>query len=179
MAGVLQHEIKKRHPFTCLEQEVYLNLLRTIDLLGRDFDELLRTTGISQTGYNVLRILRGAAETPNNSQHADGPEHSTSPHRPVGLPCGEIGSRLVTREPDVTRLLDRLEKRTLIQRHRCDKDRRVVYAAITPAGQALLASLDAPILALHHKQLSHLSQANLSKLIELLEHARSAPTASA
>lgn len=158
MSGLLQQELKKRNPFESREQEVYLNLLRTMDLLARDFDELMRREGISQTGYNVLRILRGVKLGAEGGSGA--------------LPCGEVGGRLVTREPDVTRLLDRLEKRSLIVRKRCEKDRRVVYAAITDGGMELLARLDEPTMALHKRQLSHMGEEGLSKLIELLEAAR-------
>src|SRR6266849_6704672 len=101
----------------------------------------------SATQYNVLRILRGA---------------------PEGLPCGEIASRMITRDPDVTRLLDRLEKRGLISRCRETKDRRTVMARITQEGLKLLTRLDEPVQADHRKQLGHLGRERLRTLTELL-----------
>jgi DNA-binding MarR family transcriptional regulator len=148
----LGEEIKKVRPFDAVEQEAFLNLLRTADVLAGDMAELFKPSGLSATQYNVLRILRGAG--------------------PDGLPCGEVAARLITRDPDVTRLLDRLEKRRLISRCRDAKDRRVVCARITDAGETLLAELDPLVLAAHRKQLSHMSATQLKQLIELLEVAR-------
>src|SRR6266853_556686 len=115
----------------CPEEAAFLDLLRTTDMLSRGPAQVLKTEELSATQYNVLRILRGA---------------------PQGLPCGEIANRMVTRDPDITRLLDRLEKRALISRSRETKDRRMVMAQITPAGLKLLAGLDAPIQEVHRKQ---------------------------
>src|SRR5882762_8093802 len=103
---------------TCPEEAALLDMVRTCDLLSRGPALVLRTEDLSGTQYNVLRILRGA---------------------PEGLPCGEIASRMVTRDPDITRLLDRLEKRGLISRCRETKDRRTVMARITPDGLKLLS----------------------------------------
>src|SRR5205085_1671757 len=100
----------------------------------------------------VLRILRGAG--------------------PDGLPCGEVAARMITRDPDVTRLLDRMEKRKLITRSREKNDRRVVCARIADAGLKLLSELDPIVLQAHRKQLSHMNEAQLRQLIELLELAR-------
>jgi DNA-binding MarR family transcriptional regulator len=118
----------------------------------RGMAELFRTVGLSPTQYNALRILRGAGEP--------------------GLTCGEIASRLITADPDVTRLLDRLEKAQLIARVRSTEDRRVVRARITPAGLEALAGLDGPVAALHVRQLGHMGRERLATLIELLESAR-------
>ena len=134
------------------EAVAYLQLLRTADLLSRDMSDLLKTEELSATQYNVLRILRGA---------------------PEGLPCGEIAARMITRDPDVTRLLDRLEKRGLISRCRETKDRRTVMARITPQGLKLLSRLDEPVQAGHRKQLGHLGRERLRTLTELLRVARS------
>jgi DNA-binding MarR family transcriptional regulator len=112
---------------------------------------VLKTEDLSGTQYNVLRILRGA---------------------PEGLPCGEIASRMITRDPDVTRLLDRLEKRGLISRCRETKDRRTVMTRIAPPGLKLLADLDEPIRDAHRKQLGHLGPKRLQTLAELLRLAR-------
>jgi DNA-binding MarR family transcriptional regulator len=134
------------------EEAAFLELVRTGDLLSRGLVRLLKSEGLSPTQYNVLRILRGASE---------------------GLFCGEIASRMITRDPDVTRLLDRLEKRGLISRCREAKDRRTVMARITPEGLELLARLDEPVQAAHRKQLGHLGRQRLRVLAELLRAARS------
>ncbi len=133
------------------EEMAYLELLRTADMLSRNLSDLLKTEDLSSTQYNVLRILRGA---------------------PDGLPCGEIGSRMITRDPDITRLLDRLEKRGLISRHRETKDRRMVMARITPDGIQLLSRMDEPVRAAHRAQLGHLGRERLKDLTELLQVAR-------
>ena len=134
------------------EEAVFLELMRTTDVLSRGLVGVLKTEGLSSTQYNVLRILRGA---------------------PEGLPCGEIASRMITRDPDVTRLLDRLEKRTLISRCRETRDRRTVMARITPEGLKVLSRLDEPVQAGHRKQLGHLGRERLRALAELLGRARS------
>ncbi len=141
----------RRHP-ECPEEAAFLELVRTTDLLSRGLVRVLKTEDLSSTQYNVLRILRGA---------------------PEGLPCGEIANRMITRDPDVTRLLDRLEKRDLISRNREEKDRRTVLARITPAGLKVLASLDEPIQTAHRKQLGHLGRERLTELTELMGLARS------
>jgi MarR family transcriptional regulator, organic hydroperoxide resistance regulator len=152
MAKDIQTEIKQRKPFTCREEELFLNILRSSDLLGRRIAEVLKTSELSATQYNVLRILRGA-----------GPE---------GLACGEIGDRMVTRDPDITRLLDRLEKRGLVARSREKEDRRVVTARITAGGLDLLKKLDDPVVQMHKAQLGHLEAKQQETLIRLLETAR-------
>ena len=134
-----------------LEETVFLDLLRTSDVLSRRIDYVLKNAELSANQYNVLRILRGAAE---------------------GLPCGEIGNRMITRDPDITRLLDRLEKRELISRCRETKDRRMVLTRITPAGLKLLAELDEPVQAAHREQLGHLGRERLKALSELLRESR-------
>ena len=121
-------------------------------MLSRGLIHVLKAEELSATQYNVLRILRGSLE---------------------GLACGEIASRMITRDPDVTRLLDRLEKRGLISRCRETKDRRTVMARITPEGLKLLARLDEPVQAGHRKQLGHLGRERLRLLTELLSAARS------
>ncbi len=136
----------------CPEEAAFLELLRTTDLLSRGLVRILKTEDLSPTQYNVLRILRGA---------------------PGGLACGEIANRMITRDPDVTRLLDRLEKRELISRCRETKDRRTVMARITPQGQKLLGRLDEPVQAAHRKQLGHLGRERLRALAELLSVSRS------
>src|SRR5437870_11439136 len=115
---------KKKGRVRCPEEAAFLDLLRTTDLLSRGPAQVLKTEDLSATQYNVLRILRGA---------------------PQGLCCGEIASRMITRDPDVTRLLDRLEKRGLISRYRETKDRRTVVVRITPQGIKLVTRLDGPV----------------------------------
>jgi len=133
------------------EEILYLALLRTGDMLSRAVDQLLKTEDLSSNQYNVLRILRG---------------------EPGGLACGKIGSRMITRDPDITRLLDRLERRGLISRWRDSTDRRTVMARITAGGLKLLTSLDEPIRRLHSKQLGHLSRERQHELARLLSLAR-------
>ena len=134
------------------EETAFLDLFRTCDLLSRGPAEVLKTEDLSPTQYNVLRILRGA---------------------PKGLPCGEIAGRMITRDPDITRLLDRLAKRGLIARRRETSDRRVVLTKIAPEGLEVLARLDGPIQQSHRQQLGHLGRERLKKLADLLEAARS------
>jgi DNA-binding MarR family transcriptional regulator len=130
-----------------------LELLRTSDTLSRRLAVVLKSEDLSATQYNVLRILRGA---------------------PKGLACGEIAARMITRDPDVTRLLDRMEKRGLISRCRETKDRRVVQARITTEGLQALERLDEPVLAAHHERLGHMNAEQLRTLKELLRMAREA-----
>ena len=152
MVRGLQAELKQNKPFNSLEDEAYLNLLRTTDALFRRQVEVLKAWSLSPTQYNALRILRGAGSE--------------------GVTCGELSERMLTRDPDVTRLIDRLETRGLIQRGRSDHDRRVVRTRITQAGLDLLAELDQPAAAWTKEHLGHLSDAQLRELIALLELAR-------
>ena len=154
--GTLERDLKQRRPFDSREAEAYLNLVRTTDLLSRKVAAVLKAHQLSEAQYNVLRILRGA-----------GPE---------GLACSEIGHRLVTRDPDVTRLLDRLERRALITRGRDPADRRVVTARISAAGLARLDTLDLPVRQAVECMLAPLGARRLGTLIELLELARAQVT---
>ncbi len=133
------------------EEAVFLELVRTADILSRRPAEVIKAAELSPTQYNVLRILRGAAEL---------------------LTCGEISKRMITRDPDITRLVDRLENRGLISRSRESRDRRTVLVQITKAGLALLASLDEPIQDAHRSQLAHLGEKRLKQLSELLSTCR-------
>jgi len=141
---------KRRPP--CAEEVAFVDLLRTCDLLSRPLPQLLKSEDLSATQYNVLRILRGS---------------------PEGLTCGEIASRMITRDPDITRLLDRLEKRGLISRWREARDRRVVMAKITADGLKVLARLDESVEETHRKQLGHMGKEKLRALAALLNDARS------
>jgi DNA-binding MarR family transcriptional regulator len=138
----LRQYIKQRKPFESLEQEVFLEVLRTGNAFVQDLVDLLRPYGLTQPQYNVLRILRGAG--------------------PGGLPTGEVGERMVvSREPDVTRLLIRMERQGL-----------VVTARITRKGLRLLKALDEPVRQMHARQLQHMSRRELDQLAGLLERAR-------
>jgi len=154
MVRRLQKAIRQRRPFRSLEAEAFLNIEHTADALMRSMAEVLKDADLSPTQYNVLRILRGA-----------GPE---------GLACGEIADRMITRDPDITRLLDRLVRRGLVERTRDGRDRRVVTTTITRKGVELLGSLDDPVQQLHARQLSHLGDRSLTRLVGLLEKARQA-----
>jgi DNA-binding MarR family transcriptional regulator len=147
----LQHELKKKRPFESLEQEAALGLMRTSDQLQIQFSRLFREHGLTPSQYNILRILRGEG---------------------APLPILEIASRTITVVPGITGLIDRLEQAGLVNRVRCEKDRRVIYVALTEQAAASLAALDEPLLALHRKVLSHLSRAELEELVRLLEKAR-------
>ena len=140
-----------RQPRACPEEAAFLDLLHTTDMLSRGLVPVLKAEELSATQYNVLRILRGA---------------------PEGLTCGEIAGRMITRDPDITRLLDRLEKRGLISRSRQANDRRIIMARITPGGLRLLARLDEPVQQAHQRQLGHLGRRRLGALSRLLRAAR-------
>jgi DNA-binding MarR family transcriptional regulator len=133
---------------TPLEDQIFVALLKAADSLASEAEQLMKANGLTSTQYNVLRILRGA-----------GPE---------GLPCSTIAERMISRDPDMTRLLDRMEKRALISRERQKEDRRVVKARITDEGLKLLKKMDAPIRELHKGQFSHMSSARLKTLMDLL-----------
>ena len=143
-------EVKKAR-IPCPEEVTFLELLRTTDTLSRKLSEVLKAEELSSNQYNVLRILRGA---------------------PDGLPCGEIGNRMITKDPDITRLLDRLERRNLIVRSRDTRDRRMVTGRITQDGLELLARTDEPVRDAHRSQLGHLGRDRLRALNELLLIAR-------
>lgn len=135
-----------------LEARTFVALLKTADALGQDAEQLLKTTGLSGAQYNVLRILRGA--------------------EPPGLACRGISEHMISHDPDMTRLLDRMEKRSLIVRERQSDDRRVVKTRITPQGLSLLKTLDRPVQELHKRQFRHMSAARLKTLSDLLEEVR-------
>jgi DNA-binding MarR family transcriptional regulator len=148
----LQDELKKRLPFDSPEQEAMLNLLRTNDTFELEFVRLFRQHGLSPPQYNILRILRGSGGE--------------------GLPCLEVAGRMVTCVPDITRLIDRLERAGLVARTRSNEDRRVVQVSILARGLDLLKALDEPVLALHKRLIGHLSRDELAELNRLLVKAR-------
>lgn len=154
MASKAQGELKQTRPFETAEAEAYVNILRTADALTRPIEQVLGSAGLSSPQYNVLRILRGAGAE--------------------GLACREIGARMIARDPDITRLLGRLEKRGLIRRTRDQQDRRVTLTRITKEGLRILRELDGPVRATHQRQFGHMSRRKLLELIRLLEEARAA-----
>ena len=148
----LKAEIGQKPPFSSVEEEAFLNLLRTSDYLHRAFEQKIRGWGLTSTQYNVLRILRGAP--------------------PEGLTCAAIGDRMVAAEPDITRLLARLKRLKLIRQHRDRHDRRVVWTQIANAGLKLLRTMDPVIERVPIELLGHMSRAELAEFIRLLELAR-------
>jgi len=152
MASRLQDEIKQTRAFRSVQEEAYLNLVRTAAVLGHSFAESLKEHGITGTQYNVLRILRGAG--------------------PAGLCRNEVRDRLIAQVPDVTRLLDRMEEAGHVARERDATDRRLVTTTITRAGIRLLDELEKPVAAVHTRLLGHMTDAQLAKLIDLLALAR-------
>lgn len=141
--------IKQTRPFGGLEHLVFLAIQRAAADLTQQAGDLLRPFGVSGAQYNVLRILRGASGE--------------------GLACGEIADRLVARDPDMTRLLDRMQKQGLVTRSRAKDDRRVVTTRITAEGLRIVGELDEPMAALHRRQLGHLGQTRLRDLASLLD----------
>ena len=152
----LKDELKQNLPFRSREQEAYLSLLRTADSLRSNVEGKLNEFGLTGTQYNALRILRGAGAE--------------------GLPCNEIGDRMITHDPDVTRLLNRLETRGFVTRMRGKADRRVIYGKITAAGLKLLRQMDEPVEKYGKEILKHVSQEKLQALIDLLELVRTSAT---
>jgi DNA-binding MarR family transcriptional regulator len=148
-AAAVKEEIRQNKPFESLEQEVFLTLLWSADRLQWRLNETLRTYGLSPTQYNALRILRGAGKQ--------------------GLACSEVAERMITRDPDITRLFDRMGKMGLVQRKRASEDRRVVVAQITVQGLALLKKLDPVVQSFLRTLLGHMGTKNLRALLESLQ----------
>ena len=151
MAG-LKQEIAQQRPFASVEEEALLNVLRTSDCLQRAFVRRTRHWGITPTQYNVLRILRGA--------------------EPNGLTCSEVGERMITAVPDITRLLARMKAQKFIRQQRDKKDRRVVWTHISASGLELLSKIDPEITQIPGELLGHLGRKDLDEFIRLLELAR-------
>jgi DNA-binding MarR family transcriptional regulator len=150
--GSLKAELKQNKPFETLEDEVFVNIMRTAQVLMRKEAEFFKGYELTPSQFNVLRILRGA--------------------EPDGLICREISERMIAFDPDMTKLLDRLESRGYITRDRQQKDRRVITVRITEDGLALLKTIDRPILDMVGKALGHLGEKKLKMLNELIEEAR-------
>ncbi len=153
----IREELKQTRPFFSAAQEAFLTIQRTADDLSQKFEQFLKPWGVSGTQYNVLRILRGA-----------GPE---------GLRCGEIGERMVAHDPDITRLLDRMEKAGWIERARHARDRRVVLTHINRRGLDLLKQIDKPIEEFTRQLGSHIPERRFRELIDILDEIRNQPGA--
>ena len=152
MAGRIQEEIQQRIPFKDLGAEAFLNLARTYEILETRLSEFLRPYDLSPTQYNMLRILRGAG--------CD------------GLTCSKAAERMVTHDPDVTRLVDRMEGKGWISRERSPKDRRVVTIRVTQTGLDLIEQLEEPLNQFNKTVIGHLGDEKLRLLIDLLEDVR-------
>ncbi len=151
MYSSVGEEIHQTKPFASLEEELLVSLLRTTDVLQERFEQMIRPFNISMTQYNVLRILRGA--------------------EPSGRTCGEIGERMIAREPDVTRLLERMEKAGLIKRTRDQSDRRVVVTRITSSGLKLLNEME-PKLREIDGLLKPMGERKIETTLKLLDEVR-------
>ena len=150
MAGLVAHELKQKKPFSSPEQEILLGLLMAAGRVVEPWARFLKTTAqLTNNQYNVLRILRGS--------------------HPAKLACSDIAERMLDRDPDITRLIDRLEKRGLVERLRSRRDRRVVEVGITDNGLALVRGLDAHVQRMPKALLGHLGVERLGQLGSLLE----------
>lgn len=154
MTSSLGHEIHQAQPFESPEQEAFLNVVRTAAALTDAMEQILRVEGLSLVQYNVLRILRGAGSG--------------------GLCRNELRDRMLTRMPDMTRLLDRMEEAGLVSRARDGEDRRLVSTRITKRGLGLLETLAPKVAAEHRRRLGHIDPKRLEVLTELLVEAREA-----
>lgn len=152
MTPTLRDEIGQRRPFESLEQEAYLNIIRTASQLTDRMELLLKPYGVTLVQYNVLRILRGS--------------------EPDGLCRNELRDRMLNRMPDVTRLLDRMEESGFVVRSRDEEDRRQVRTALTTSARKLVDDLDEVVSAEHRRCLGHLTPEQLAALVDLLTAAR-------
>lgn len=151
----LQEEIGKRDPFVAPELEAYLNIVRTHAVLSRQTAALFKEHGISDAQYNALRIVAAAGKQ--------------------GVRSETIGRQMVAQDPDTTRLIDRLEKRGLVNRRKGKDDRRCTYVTIAEPGRKLVKRLDRPLAELHRSQLGHMNAGQLKRLSKLLFEARHRP----
>jgi DNA-binding MarR family transcriptional regulator len=150
----LQQEIEQTRPFELIEEEAMLNIVRTAEVLQRAIAGFLDGFGLSAAQYNVLRILRGAG--------------------PAGATCSQIGKRMLTHDPDITRLLDRMEARELIARARDGADRRAVITRITETGLGLVGEIDQPLKKLFQTRLGTIGRDEFASLTAQLEKVREA-----
>lgn len=140
---------RTKAPQLILEEKVFVAILRAAEELQGRAGGMLKRHALTPTQYNALRILRGGA--------------------PTGLPCTEVSNRMINRDPDITRLLGRLQRRGLVSRHRDPTDRRIIKTCITSVGLELLKKMDQPVEDFHRKLLGHLPRKRLRLLLELLE----------
>lgn len=148
----LAEEIGKKGGFESCAEEAFLNLARTYSVLSREWAAFFREYGLTEQQYNVLRIVQSAGRG--------------------GIHCKPIVKKMMTIDPDVTRLVDRLVKQGFVQRQRCEHDRRIVLITLTDAGKAILKKLNRPVLVLLEKQFGHLGKRKLLTLSSLLFEAR-------
>ena len=151
----LRQQLKKKGPFDSLEQEAMLSILRTSDLLENRLARLLREYDLTPSQYNAMRIMRGEGEP---------------------MPCLEVAQRMIQVAPAITRVVDQLVGRGLINKQQSSEDRRVFLVELTASGTRLLKKLDEPILSLHRSLLGHVSKSDLKTLNGILEIARDAIT---
>ncbi len=145
----MSRSVRPKNSTPLLEEQTFVALMRAADHAQRRVAEMLKEHELSPTQYNALRILRGAG--------------------PDGLPCTEIGERMINRDPDITRLMARLEKRGLVERSRQKQDRRVIKARITERGLTLLNEMDPAVNEFQRRLLGHMGERKLTALIRLLE----------
>ena len=155
MSGKLAREIRQTKPFALREEEAFLNLGRTFEYLQQHVADLLKEFDLTPTQYNMLRILRGAG--------------------PDGVTCSQAAERMISPDPDITRLLDRMEKTGLIARERSKEDRRVMITRITADGLTLVNRVDEPLAALLKRHIGRVPGKKLKGLIEVLESLRAGP----
>jgi DNA-binding MarR family transcriptional regulator len=152
VSGKLAAELKQTKPFASAEEEALLNLDRTHEFVQQRMAGFFKQFQLTPTQYNILRILRGAGKP--------------------GITCSQASERMVTSDPDITRLLDRLEARQLIERERSREDRRVVIGRITSDGLALLKTIDKPLAAHTRQLMGHIEERDLDRFIGILESIR-------
>ncbi len=145
-------ELKQQKPFPSKAQEAAVTLLRTADVVRRHVGGVIERNGVTLQQYNVLRILRGA--------------------EPEGLPTLEIASRMIEQAPGITRLLDRLERKKLVERRRKADDLRCVHCRITAAGRALVGQLDEPVRDATAEAFHCVNKLELAHLVRSLDHVR-------
>lgn len=147
----LRQQLKKKGPFDSLEQEAMLGILRTSDLLENRLARLLRQHQLTPSQYNAMRIMRGEGQP---------------------MPCLEVADRMIQVAPAITRVVDQLVGRGLVDKQQSRQDRRVYLVALTAAGGRLLKQLDEPIRSLHQTLLGHVSKSDLKTLSKILQAAR-------
>jgi DNA-binding MarR family transcriptional regulator len=152
VSGKLAREIGQTKPFALREEEAFLNLARTFEFLQQRLADLLKGFELTPTQYNLLRILRGAGE--------------------AGVTCSQAAERMLTPDPDMTRLLDRMKTRSLIQRERSREDRRIVITRITQEGLQLAGAIDEPLQTLLRSLIGRIGERKLTALIDTLETLR-------